>query len=61
MQDRLKKPKMDFTQVPNDLICSTDISCKSKAVYCYLVSRPNDWKFYTTEIVNNMKESLNTR
>ena len=58
--DRLRKPKMDFTQVPNDLICSPEISCKGKAVYCYLISRPDDWKFYTKEIVKNMKESINT-
>jgi len=39
MQDRLIKPRMQFTQVPNDLIYSTDISCKAKAIYCYLISR----------------------
>jgi len=60
MYDRLRKPKMEFTQVPNALICSPDLSCKAKAVYCYLISRPDDWKFYTVEIKNNMKESLNT-
>lgn len=58
--DRLKRPTLSFTQVPNDLICSPFLSCKAKTVYCYLISRPDDWKFYTKEIVKNMKETINT-
>ncbi|MCX6051396.1 MAG: helix-turn-helix domain-containing protein [Campylobacterales bacterium] len=58
--DRLKRPTLSFTQVPNDLICSPFLSCKAKTVYCYLISRPDDWKFYTKEIVKNMKESIDT-
>lgn len=58
--DRLRKPKISFTQVPNDLICSPELSGLAKSVYCYLISRPDDWKFFTKEIAKHMKESLNT-
>lgn len=56
MMDVLKKPTLPFTQIPNELICSDNISAKAKAVYCYLCSRPNDWEFYTKEIEKNFKE-----
>ena len=58
--DRLIKPRVKFTQVPNDLICSSELTGIQKAVYCYLLSRPDDWKFYTSEIAKNMKESKDT-
>ena len=58
--DRLRKPQQRFTQVPNGLICSPELTAKAKAVYCYLISRPDDWKFYTSEIATNMYESEKT-
>lgn len=56
MSDILKKQQLNFTMIPNTLICDPTISSKAKAVYCYLYSRPDDWQFYTKEIEKNFKE-----
>lgn len=56
----LFKRDTGFTQVSNKIITSTDLSCKAKAVYCYLFSRPDGWKFYRSEITKNFKESTKT-
>lgn len=56
MQNRMKRNPFPFTAVPNELICNPEITAKSKAIYCYLLSRPDNWIFYTEEIANNFKE-----
>lgn len=52
----LDKEEVPFTQIPNNLICNPSVSAKAKAVYCYVLSRPNGWRFYLDEIANNMTE-----
>lgn len=45
-----------FTQIPNCLIRNPNISGAAKALYAYMVSRGDGWKFYVSEIQQNMKE-----
>ena len=56
MNPKLFKSK-GYTAVSNEIIVDPNISMKAKAVYCYLQSRPDNWEFYTKEIVKNFKES----
>lgn len=57
-QVSVKKHSTGFTQIPNELICSNQLTAKAKAVYCYVFSRPDDWKFYLADMVNQMFEGL---
>lgn len=57
---KINKTNLPFTMISNDVICSSFISCKAKAVYCYLFSRPEGWEFYHVEIQKHFKESKNT-
>lgn len=56
MNSKLFKFK-GYTAISNEIIVDPNISMKAKAVYCYLQSRPDNWEFYTKEIVKNFKES----
>lgn len=58
--EKLYKERIRFTQISNDIIQSTELTCKAKAVYCYLFSRPDGWVFYRSEIEKNFKEGKNT-
>lgn len=55
-RDTLKKQPTGFTQISNELICQNTLSAKAKAIYCYLYSKPEDWRFYRSEIAKNFKE-----
>lgn len=48
--------KNGFTMVANKLLCATNLSLKGKALYAYLISKPNQWNFSTRRICNEMKE-----
>lgn len=52
----LIKTRNPFSQIPNELIASPNISGKAKAVYCYFISKPDNWTFYLGDMVCNMKE-----
>jgi len=54
LEDRLDP---GFCQVPNELLYDDQISMKAKALYAYLISKPPDWTFYKSAIVDEMKES----
>ena len=45
-----------FTIVPNKVLVATNISMKAKALYGYLISKPNKWSFSVRRIANEMKE-----
>ncbi len=55
-QITLKKQRLPFTQVPNELLCSNAISGLAKALWCVLYSKPDEWVFYWNEILTNFKE-----
>ena len=45
-----------FTMVANKLLCATNLSLKGKALYAYLISKPNQWSFCIRRISDEMKE-----
>ena len=51
-----QKIETGFTQIPNDILRNPNTTAKAKWLHCYLISRPDDWTFYLSEIVNNTKE-----
>ena len=52
----IRKQRLPFTQVPNDLLCNPKISGLAKALWCVLYSKPDEWTFYWNEIRTNFKE-----
>lgn len=52
----LKKRRLPFTQVPNNLLCNSEISGLAKSLWCLLYSKPDEWTFYWTEILKHFKE-----
>lgn len=48
--------KNGFTMVANKLLTATNLSLKGKALYAYLISKPNKWNFSTKRICGEMKE-----
>jgi predicted transcriptional regulator len=45
-----------FTMVANKLLSATNLSLKGKALYAYLMSKPNQWNFSHSRISSEMKE-----
>lgn len=53
----VKQSRKDkFTILDNTCIQDTTLSWKSKGVHTYLMSLPNDWKIFITEIVNHSSD-----
>lgn len=53
----VKKSRKDkFTILDNTCIRDTTLSWKSKGVHTYLMSLPEDWKIFITEIVNHSSD-----
>ena len=47
-----KRKKNGFTQIANTLLEDSRLSWKAKALLCYLLSRPDNWKINKTDIQN---------
>lgn len=56
MADTFQKPKVPFTQVPNEILYSQDLSMTAKCMYAYLMSKPNKWQFSSVRIQEEMVE-----
>lgn len=48
---RLKKEKIPFTQVANEVLNNKGLSWKAKGLYAYLFSKPDDWNFSNHRMV----------
>jgi hypothetical protein len=46
----------NFTMIPNELTLDKNLSAKAKGVYNYLKSKPDNWKFYITEIIEHFTD-----
>ncbi len=53
---KLKKIDTGFTQVPNCLLYSQNISLKAKGLFCYMQAKPNEWEFSYIRIAKENKE-----
>lgn len=52
----INKTQNNFTQITNNLVNDTRLSLKSKGLYLYLASKPDDWDFYISEIASKNKD-----
>jgi|694.fasta_scaffold02162_60 DNA-binding MarR family transcriptional regulator len=54
--NKIIKPDKYFTQISNSVLNNNKISMKAKGIYCYLVSKPDDYEFSATRIADEIKE-----
>lgn len=53
------KRNRNFSIIGNDLIGNSSLSFKARGLLIYMLSRPDDWKFYTTELAKrSSKEGI---
>lgn len=57
LKNRLKEK---FVTIPKKIITDKQISFGAKMVYCYLVSKPNDWVIRNSEIMEDLNISKDT-
>ena len=51
----LKNPLIgNFSMIPNEILCAKQLSFGSRVLYCYLLSKPNDWKIWNYDIMNQL-------
>ncbi|MGK8294044.1 conserved phage C-terminal domain-containing protein [Staphylococcus arlettae] len=55
---RTVKQDGDFVLVHKKFIYDPKLSARSKGVLLYLLSRPNDWQIYTSEIQKHMTDGI---
>ena len=53
---RTPKTKPPFTLVPNHIINAKNLSCKAKAILIYLLSKPENWQVYESDIVKHCRD-----
>ena len=46
----------NFATIDKEYISNTQLSAKGKSIMTYMLSRPDDWQFYASEIVTHFKE-----
>lgn len=57
---RVVRKESAFVQIDKSAIYDDSISFKAKGILLYLLSRPDGWKFYETEIAKNAKDGLDS-
>lgn len=55
---RTVKQDGDFVLVHKGFIYDDNLSARAKGVLLYLLSRPNDWQIYTSEVQKHMKDGV---
>ena len=56
-----EKKERDFTVINNTVLKDARLSWKAKGLFCYLLSLPEDWIIYQSELLNHAtdgRESL---
>lgn len=53
---RTVKRENPFVQIDKDLVNDPTISAKAKGIMLYLLSKPEGWKVYQSDIVNHMSD-----
>lgn len=49
--------KSKFTQIPNELLFDTRLSFGARILFCYLASKPDNWKIINQDIITSLKVS----
>ncbi|MGS0654904.1 conserved phage C-terminal domain-containing protein [Staphylococcus arlettae] len=55
---RTIKQDGDFVLVHKTFIYDDQLSARAKGILLYLLSRPNDWQIYTSEVQKHMKDGV---
>ena len=55
-----KDAEHPYTMINNAVIEDPDLSLKAKGLLTYLLSKPDDWKFYVDQLSRCLKEHRNT-
>jgi hypothetical protein len=45
-----QKRKANYTVIPNEMLNNTELSFKAKAILCYLLSKPDKWSVYLSQL-----------
>ena len=53
---RVKDKTGNFTTILNELFQKKDVSAKAKGVYVYLLTLPDDWQIYMSEVCTHFTE-----
>ena len=56
VKSTIAKERVPFTQIPNGIINDKNLSALAFKIYCYMMSKPENWTFYNKNIIENMKE-----
>ena len=56
MKNTLKKQRINFTQISNDLLNDKEISSTAKGIYCFMYSKPDNWNFTIKSMISQLKE-----
>ncbi|MDU6962167.1 MAG: helix-turn-helix domain-containing protein, partial [Staphylococcus sp.] len=57
---RVKKESGNFVTIHKGFIHDNNLSWKAKGLLLYLLSRPDDWKIYETELVKHTSDKLSS-
>ena len=52
----LRSKKVPFTMVPNEVLQSQTLSLRARGLFAYMMSFPEDWVFYKSELHKNLPE-----
>jgi hypothetical protein len=53
---RVKEHTKHFTIILNEVLQTDEMSARAKGLYAYLISLPDDWKIYKTELTRHFTE-----
>ena len=59
----VKRVKFNFTMMPNEVLNCESLTWKAKGIFAYMLSRPDGWKFYRSQLSNvskDNKDAVNT-
>lgn len=54
----VKNNKNPYTMINNHLLHDSNLSWKAKGILAYLLSLPDDWKVYETELVKHSRDGI---
>jgi uncharacterized phage protein (TIGR02220 family) len=55
---RIKNKTDNFTIVANEIFQRSDVSARAKGIYAYIMTLPDDWKLYKSELYNHFTEGI---
>ena len=55
---RIKNKTDNFTIVANEIFQRSDVSARAKGIYAYIMTLPDDWKIYKSEIYKHFSEGI---